>query len=1069
MDFSDEMFDEILKIFQVESEEIISNINNNLLELEKNPNNKDAILSLFRDAHTIKGASRMVGFNNIQTIAHKMEDILGLAKENKITLSAKVVNVLYKTVDFMSDLIEKSIEKGQEIYNEDISKQVSILENIQEYAQNEGPASEQTDFNSELLTQNIKNINEFISEVLFLLMKIESEMAPDLIKKLLCEIGKLFEVFEKIGHYEIKKNIEDIKVKLDFTIKGSNSLSSTEIAEIHRRLDSIIDKLIPLYELYNLEIIDYYSAAFEKGVNGGNCDIANTQDTTLDESFILNDESEEKIEKQELKAEQEIKIESQQPDDQETLSNSFEQTGFIKSDVVPEVGETTDLTNIQTKLMDLYKNGSSLNEIQNSLINFENSCPDSNVKKILCEIIKIMGYAIENEVRLDEETMLVLQQSIEYSDNILKHTAESTDNELVLQRLEIIQQILQFSHNKNVDYDFVTKSDTKIKAKKATDFSEIFNTGEIRTLRVDSSKLDTLVNQVNELSITKIKSQKHLHELNNVNAELLEWQKSSVKALNYLKYYDKKYFQSSGANNPLSFFVKQLLGLFSDNNKKVQDAVFNISSLYRTIAEDNTKTDIVIDNLEDMVKNVRVLPLATVFHLFGRMVRDIAQEKNKQIELEIIGSETSTDKKIIEEIKAPLIHIIRNSIDHGIETPDQRIAMGKNPTGKIILRAAQADNKVIIEIEDDGRGINVEKIKEKAVQKGFLTQEEVNSMTQEQITNIIFTPGFSTGEEITNISGRGIGLDVVQSKIAQLNGKVRIISELHKGCCVQIELPTTMATMKVFLVKSSNQTFAVPMEVIDTVLRKDKNEIMANDGKCVVVFKDKTIPLYDLADILNLPKLNLDKTKETILIIENSDKRIALAVDKLLGDQEVLHKKLAPPLYKVRNISGITTIASGETCLILNIADIINSTTSTKIKTICATTKTYPPNSSYKILIVDDSITTRTLEKNILEKAGFETETAQNPMEAFEIMEETSFNLIISDIEMPEMNGLEFLNKLKTDEKYADIPVIMVSSLMNLENKKKSIELGAKKCITKGEFNQDDFLTGISKILHNEG
>lgn len=1082
MDFSDEMFDEILKIFQVESEEIISKINNSLLELEKNPNNKDVILSLFRDAHTIKGASRMVGFNNVQTIAHKMEDILGLAKENKILLNAKVVDVLYKTVDFLSDLIEKSIEKGREIYNEDISKQVAMLENIQEYAQSVDPGSEQTDFNSEILTENIKDINNHISEMLFLLMKIESKMTPDLIKELLFEVEKLFKIFEKIGHFDIKKSIEDIKVKLEFTTKGSNTLSRAETKEINHKLDSVINKLIPLYELYNLEIVDYYSAAFEKGVNdsthtkesttdvekgGGKYD-NDAKESIADTGFEVNHEPIEEITKQEIKTKPDVQPEVQQIVGQEAseYTDTFE---TVESIISSEIEENSSLTDIQAKLLDLYKNGSSLNEMQNFLINFENSCSEDNVKKILQKIIKIMGYAIENEVRLDEETMLVIKQSIESCDNILKQTGEIADNELVSQRLDIIQQILQFSHDKNVDYDFATKTDNKIKVKKATDFSEIFNTGEIRTLRVESSKLDTLVNQVNELTFTKIKSQKHLHELNNVNAELLEWQKNSIKALNYLKYYDKKYFQSSGANNPLSFFVKQLLGLFSDNNKKVQDAVMNISTLHRTIQEDNAKTGLVIDNLQDMVKNVRVLPLATVFHLFGRMVRDIAQEKNKQIELEIIGSETSTDKKIIEEIKAPLIHIIRNSIDHGIETPDERIVIGKDPTGKIILRAAQADNKVIIEIEDDGRGINVEKIKEKAVQKGFLTQEEVNSMTQEQITNIIFAPGFSTGEEITNISGRGIGLDVVQSKIAQLNGKVRIISELNKGCCVQIELPTTMATIKVFLVKSSEQTFAVPMEVIDAVLRKDKNEIMSNDGKSVIVFKEKTIPLYDLADTLKLPKLNSDKTKETILIIENGNKKIALAVDKLLGDQEVLHKKLAPPIYKLKNISGITTLASGETCLILNIADIINTTTCAKIKTICATTKTYPHNNTYNILLVDDSITTRTLEKNILEKAGYKTQTAQNPIEAFEILENTSFNLIISDIEMPEMNGLEFLNKLKTDEKYADIPVIMVSSLMSPENKKKALELGAKKCITKGEFNQDDFLDGISTILHNEG
>lgn len=452
------------------------------------------------------------------------------------------------------------------------------------------------------------------------------------------------------------------------------------------------------------------------------------------------------------------------------------------------------------------------------------------------------------------------------------------------------------------------------------------------------------------------------------------------------------------------------------------------------------------------------------------MVRDIAQEKGKKIELKIIGSETCTDKKIIEEIKAPLIHIIRNAIDHGIETPEERIELGKNPEGEIILSARQFGSKVIIEIQDNGRGINIEKIKEKAVQKGYLTQEEINSMSDEQITNIIFSPGFSTGESITNISGRGIGLDVVQTKISQLNGKVKVLSEVNKGCCVQIELPTTMSTLKAFLVKSANQTFAIPMDAINTVLRKRTDEIILNKGKKSIIFNEKSIPLFSLAEILNLEQSHTTKDKATILILENESRIIALSVDKLMGDQEILHKKLSAPLYKLKNISGVTTLISGEICFILNILDLMNAVTPSKIQINSSTSQKLLLNTSYKILLVDDSITTRTLEKNILTKAGYTVEAVQNPIEAFEIMKSTRFDLIITDIEMPEMNGFEFLEKLKTDEMYSDIPVIVVSSLLTEENKKRSAELGAEKYIVKNDFNQDEFQDTISKILRvNEG
>lgn len=1054
MDFSEEVTDEIFRIFQAESEEIIAKLNDGLLNLEKNPNNKETILMLFRDAHTLKGASRMVGFTNVQTVAHKMEDILGLARDDEININSKVVDILYKTVDFLSDLIQKAITKKQETYNEDIPKHIAILENIKDYADNFTKKAEEIEFNADILAQNMDKVNNLISECLFNLMKIEIYQDESLIKNLLCAAQELYSIFEQVNIFDIKKSIEDVKVKLEFITKASNCLTNDEIEDLHQKFDNIINKLIPVGELNNLETVDYYFVAFEKMSAEQNKE-KNFQQVV--ETITTKDIG--------SKAEAEQNLES------EIIQN------ILKEDEIPteelesqlETYDSQSLEQLQDKIMAISKNESSANEIKNFMSIFESQCQNENVKNIFQKIVQILDYALENEISLDEETTFVLKQSVEYCDNILKDKNENADIELILQRLDIIRQVLELNKDKGIEkYNFVPKNENIVKPKKITDFSDIFNTGEIKTLRVDSAKLDTLFNQVNELTITKIKSKKHLQKLNIVNNEMEEWQRNSIKALNFLKYYDKKYFQSFNTNSPISFFIKQLLNLFTDNNKKIQETIADIGNLYHIIQEDNAKMGLLVDNLEHMVKNVRILPLATIFHLFGRMVRDIAQEKGKQIELEIIGSETGTDKKIIEEIKAPLIHIIRNAIDHGIEPPSQRAALGKNPTGKIILSAWQVDNKVIIEIKDDGQGLNLEKIKSKAIQKGFLTQEEINSMTDKQITDIIFTPGFSTEDEITNLSGRGIGLDVVQTKIAKLNGKVKIVSEVDKGCCIRIELPTTMSTLKAFLVKSSEQTFAIPMESINMVLRKNKDEIITNKGKKSIIFNDKTIPVYDLSDILNLEKAPLNKNKETLLIIEGDNKIIALCVDKLLGDQEILHKKLSAPLYKLKNISGITTLASGEICLILNVQDILNITTCLNVKSISTKIKQKRPNNTYKILLVDDSITTRTLEKNILETAGYITETALNPLEAFEKMKLYIFDLIISDVEMPEMDGFKFLERLKTDEMFSNIPVIMVSSLPNDENKKRALELGAIKYITKNEFNQDDFTGLINNILHKD-
>jgi len=1063
MDLLEDEFDEILKIFQVESEEIISRLNNNLLSLEKKPSNKDSILVLFRDAHSLKGASRMIGFNNVQTIAHKVEDILGLAKDNKLQMNAKIVDILYKTVDFLSELIQKSIAKKQEVYSEKINEQISILENIRDYTEDYKKSVEKIDVDIEILSQNQNRVNNLISESLFSLMKLESEKDESFIEKLLAETKELHEIFQQTGPFEIKKRLEDVNLKLDFVNKATHSLTNDESEELQENLNEVIVNLNSIYELHGLNVVDHYALAFEKlaGKSSSNVQDSIKQPLEFGQKTDQVSEPAKKTEPlEEIEIEEEINFEQEAPPVEDS-STAFQEW----------ISEGDDLFLIKDKIASLAQSFNSLAEIKEFLINSKNTCIDENVKHIVETIIKILVFAEKNEMLLNEETISVLEQSLEYCDNKLKNKSETADNELTLQRLEIVQQLLEFNAGENEDYLSTPQKKYSIKSKKIADFSTFFDSGEIKTLRVDSLKLDTLINQVGELITTKVKTKKHLHELNKINKGFEEWQRASGKTLTYLKYYDKKYFSNlEDTDSQTSLFIKQLLGLYSEHNKKFADALSSISALQRTIQEDDAKTGLIIDDLESMVKSIRVLPLATIFHLFGRMIRDIAQEKNKKIDLEIIGSETSTDKKIIEEIKTPLIHIIRNAIDHGIETPEERIALGKNPEGKIILSARQVENKILIEIQDDGKGINIEKIKEKAVHNGYLSREEVNSMTDEQLTNIIFTPGFSTGEEITNISGRGIGLDVVHTKISQLNGKVKVFSEMNKGCCVQIELPTTMSTLKSFLVKSSGQTFAIPMTAINMVMLKKTDEIFCKKGNKTIIFNEKTIPLYVLSDVLNLPKRAADSTKlrETVLIIESDSKTIGLSVDKLIGDQEILQKKLSAPFYKLKNISGLTTLASGEICLILNISELLKNINLPNAQLLGARGSGVfaDKTKKCKILLVDDSITTRTLEKNILTQAGYVIEIATNPVEALEKMKTERFDLLISDIEMPEMDGFAFLTMLKTDEMYYDIPVIMVSSLPSDENNRRARELGAEGYIVKGEFNQDEFLDAVTSALN---
>lgn len=303
----------------------------------------------------------------------------------------------------------------------------------------------------------------------------------------------------------------------------------------------------------------------------------------------------------------------------------------------------------------------------------------------------------------------------------------------------------------------------------------------------------------------------------------------------------------------LSVFSKQIFSIFQENSSKIIKLNNRILNLQKSLDEEDTKLNTIVTQLESMIKNIRVLPLATIFHMFPRMIRDISKDTGKDIELLISGSETSADKKVIEEIKAPLMHIIRNSIDHGIETPQERIAAGKSPKGKIYLIAKSMQNKIIIEIHDDGRGIDLQKIVNRALEKNMITQKEAQYLSAEQIMNIIFWPGFSTEQVVTELSGRGVGLDIVQTKISQLNGTVKVFSVPNQGTKITIELPISMSTLKAFIVECSQQFFAMPMTSIKNVMWiKEEDIYLRNDTKSIII-EGKTVNLFYLSELMKLP------------------------------------------------------------------------------------------------------------------------------------------------------------------------------------------------------------------------
>ena len=1012
MDFNDKDNNnsELMQIFQAESEEIIDRIFSNLFSLEKTPANKELIACLYRDLHSLKGAVRMIGYNNIQMIIHKMEDIFDAVNDSKLKMEPRFINLISSSLEIVSRYIQESIKNNREIIDDEYKSTMSNLEYIidVELAEQQAPPAPNNGGISNLDIPGLDipgidisefNIPSFNSQTIDVTDSFHQETTIDLSKYQeeinICfnscfgiidgivpeeesqeivilkeEVQKIYDYFKDTDMYEVKSALENVITKIDFVMNGTNTLTVSEILELRNELSSAAAKFTT------------------------SC----------------------------------IQVDSK---------------GFSFFDVAEKI------TMLQ---------GSSVytNEIKEDILKLKEDVDDSSILEILNAILEILDFLVENSVQLEEQMVQTLKSGIEYCAS----PNESIDSDLIVQQLEIMKQLLDLNYKKDSGV-----SEIKTLSTQTTQVNKSASTNEIKTLHVNAQKLDLLVNQLGELIITKIKTEKNLEKIDAIKNVNENCQKDLIKTSNYLRYYNRKYLQTENSEQYTMAFVKQVFSLLSDITQNVSRTIYDLNSLYRASKEDDMKMRLIIDEMESMVKNIRVLPISTVFNSFTRMVRDIATEKGKDIDFEIEGKDTCADKKIIEEIKTPLIHILRNAIDHGIETKEERISAGKEPIGRIMLSAKQDDNKVIIDVADDGRGFNLEKIKDRAVSRGFLTKDDIANMSDEAIMNIIFWPGFTTGDSITSISGRGIGLDVVKTKISQLNGKVKVISEFGKGSCVHIEIPVTLTTLRVFLVKISGQTFAIPIQVITTFIVKKQTEIKTNNGIRSIVYNGNIVPLYYLSDILEM-KPEPRGEKETILIIESDEKTIGLVVDKLLGDQDILQKKLSPPLYKVKNISGITNLASGELCLILNMQDILHYDFNRAISA-AANQKLLPADvlSYKKILILDDSITTRTMIKNILLNSGYMVDVVSEAEEALIKLKMNHYDLIITDLTMPHIDGYQFLNMLKTDEMYADIPIIIMSSISKNLAMEKLTDLNVDYYICKENFNQQEFVEQVKTLL----
>ena len=481
-------------------------------------------------------------------------------------------------------------------------------------------------------------------------------------------------------------------------------------------------------------------------------------------------------------------------------------------------------------------------------------------------------------------------------------------------------------------------------------------------------------------------------------------------------------------------------------------------------SDDRVRLNLITEELRQNVIELTMLPVASVFDAFPRAVRDLARTFGKEIDITIRGRETELDKKIIEQISEPLIHLIRNAVDHGIEAPADRVRIGKSPAGHLILSAEQQGNRILITLKDDGCGIDLAMLRAVAIQRRVAAPGEIDRWSPEQILDVIFQPGFSTRSLATDVSGRGVGMDVVKSVVERLGGAVRVQSELDKGTSITLNLPLSLALLRVVLLEAGEELFALPTAAVRRILQVGAGDIGRLQQGPVAEVDGETIPLTPLSAMLGVSAAPT-AARQTVIVAEGSDGRFGILVEAVHEEQELVFKELRGPLRNQKTFTGAALLGNGDIVPILDVNALFDlASRAPTLGAAPAMARRVAPRVT-RVLVVDDSLVAGELQKNILLAAGYESEIASDGVEALECLHRKEWDLVVADVDMPRMTGFELTERIRADEQFRDIPVIIVTSRDTVDDRRRGFEVGADAYVLKREFDQSQLLDTVRRLI----
>ncbi|WP_423792963.1 chemotaxis protein CheW [Methanocaldococcus indicus] len=945
-----DIMEEYLDVFVEEAEEHIQTINECLLELEKNPDNLDLVNQIFRSAHTIKGGARTVGLTHISELTHHMEDILDYIRNGQIPVTSEIIDMLFKCLDALETMLEE-VKSGnyetsvdfQAIIDEIQRLKAKYLEgkvDIKEEKKEEEKKEEKVEEQQETKTETTKKIKKIV-------VKFKNPKSVVKVKKVFKEKIEITE--EEIDFNEIKGIIESIKKSLDVFYKICEVLNIENLKPLLDTIKEFIEsieneeiKLTPNVEDVLKEIMD----TLERIANllEENKDLNEIDINSLIEK-IKNIKEESKTEIKEIVREEEFEVElNHEQFDLSEFGELIKQKldeGYKLYHIKAKVEDECELK--AARLAVVLARARSLGEVLVS------KPTEGELKEKPSEYIEIL---LLSDKDLDElKKHLDGLPEIEYV-AIAQVDVEIEEIEEEVKEEEIIEE-----EDVPDAYKVIVYLDDECLLRAVRSYmviKELQNLGEIvKTIpplekiqngEFNGTKFVVYIKLNEEYNEDDIKETVlNIPEIKDVEIYKPGEGKKEEEKKEEVKKEEKKEEKKPAAQQPKPQLKKEekkpttkTIRINIEKLDKLMNLVgelvitranfAQIANKYQLKELQNAvnRLSMLINELQEEVMAMRMVPVSYVFNRFPRMVRDLAKALGKEVEFVMEGTDIELDRTVLDELAEPLVHLIRNALDHGIEPPEEREKVGKPRKGLLRLAAKRERDYVLIIVEDDGRGIDPEKIKKKAIERGLITPEEAEKMSDHEIINLIFMPGFSTAEKVSDVSGRGVGMDVVKTKIESLGGSVVVYSEKGKGTRVVLKLPLTMAIITALLMKLANQVYAIPITSVLDVTTVKQDDVKNVEGIKTIIYRDEIIPVIWLKDFLgmhHLPTRTSDDNELTVVVIEKSDGKMGLVVDDVIGREDIVVKSLTGILKNIPGLAGATILGDGRVALILDLSN----------------------------------------------------------------------------------------------------------------------------------------------------